>query len=183
LSAALSIRNRQRAVPVNVRHLRRIAACLLRVLETAEPCDLGIYLVRSTEMSRLNETFLRHAGVTDVITFDYGSRPGLHGEIFICLEEALSQARRFRTSWQSELARYVIHGLLHLTGYDDRRPGDRHRMKLEEDRLLRQLGRRCAIPELARPRPLPPAGGKQNRASQSSSLSLRKHPRGVKLAP
>jgi probable rRNA maturation factor len=173
LSAALSIRNRQRAVPVNVRHLRRFAACLLRVLGTAEPCDLGICLVRPPEMSRLNETFLRHAGATDVIAFDYGSPPGLHGEIFICLEEALSQARRFRTSWQSELARYVIHGLLHLTGYDDRRPGDRRRMKLEEDRLLRRLGRCCAIPELARP--VGVATARRQKAAQRSQIPSVKH--------
>ncbi|MGD0614216.1 MAG: rRNA maturation RNAse YbeY [Verrucomicrobiota bacterium] len=158
MSAALSIRNRQRAVPVNVRHLRRFAACLLRVLGTAEPCDLGICLVRPPEMSRLNETFLRHAGATDVIAFDYGSPPGLHGEIFICLEE---------------LARYVIHGLLHLTGYDDRRPGDRRRMKLEEDRLLRRLGRCCAIPELARP--VGVATARRQKAAQRSQIPSVKH--------
>jgi len=156
LSHGLSIRNRQRTIPVNVRRLRGITAGLLQDLIPDLPCDLGICLVSSIEMARLNETYLRHAGATDVITFDYGSRAegqrpaGLHGEIFICLDQAVSQARRFRTGWQSELARYVIHGLLHLTGYDDRRRGDRRRMKREENRLLRQLHRNGSIAELAR---------------------------------
>jgi len=66
---------------------------------------------------------LRHAGATDVIAFDYSIRAShLRGEIFICVDEALVQARRFRTTWQSESVRYVVHGVLHLLGFDDRRP-------------------------------------------------------------
>src|SRR2546427_238130 len=64
---------------------------------------------------------------------------GLHGEIFICIDEVISQAGKFRTSWQKELVRYLIHGVLHLCGYNDRRASARRRMKSEEDRLLRQL--------------------------------------------
>ena len=46
------------------------------------------------------------------------------GKSFVCLDEAVRQARRFHTTWQSELVRYVVHGVLHLLGYDDqRRPG------------------------------------------------------------
>jgi rRNA maturation RNase YbeY len=75
-------------------------------------------------------------------------RPALFGEIFICPDEALIQARRFRTSWQSELARYLIHGVLHLRGFDDRRPADRRRMKREEDRLLSQLSHACPLSQL-----------------------------------
>ena len=160
MSGALSIRNRQRAIPVDVRRLRRITLVLLRDLLAKEAFELGICLVHPPEMTRLNETFLGHNGPTDVITFDYsdGGRVqkeprGLHGEIVICVQEAVSQARRFRTSWQRELARYVIHGLLHLEGYDDRRGADRRKMKREEGRLLRRLGRRCPIAPLARRRP------------------------------
>ena len=53
--------------------------------------------------------------------------------------EATRQARRFHTTWQRELIRYVIHGLLHLCGYDDRRSAARRQMKREEDRILRQI--------------------------------------------
>ena len=72
-------------------------------------------------MTRLNETFLHHSGSTDVITFDYASRPNtpiLQGEIFVCVDEAVEQARRFCCAWQEEIIRYVIHGVLHLTGFD-----------------------------------------------------------------
>jgi rRNA maturation RNase YbeY len=107
-----------------------------------EEFELGLHFVNTAEMTRLNEAFLRHAGPTDVITFDHAERPAagrLHGEIFVCVDEAAAQARRFRTIWQAEVLRYVIHGTLHLLGYDDRLARARRKMKREEDRLLRTL--------------------------------------------
>ena len=138
----LYIKNRQRLMPLDVRLLRRMSRTLLRDLLHRDEYDLGLYLVRAHEMCRLNETFLRHKGSTDVITFDYADPAQtefLRGEIFICIDEALAQARRFRTRWQTELVRYLVHGILHLTGYDDQKPADRRKMKREEDRLLREL--------------------------------------------
>jgi len=109
-------------------------------------------------MARLNVVFLRHAGSTDVISFDYselGTRDSeqqtrLHGEIFICVDEAIRQARRFRTTWQSEIVRYLVHGVLHLIGCDDQRAADRRKMKREENRWLRSLAARFPLSRLAR---------------------------------
>ncbi len=84
--------------------------------------ELGVHLIGAGEMARLNETFLGHEGSTDVITFNHreGAPAGkLYGEIFICVDDALVQARRFRVWWQAEVARYLVHGLLHLEGWDD----------------------------------------------------------------
>jgi rRNA maturation RNase YbeY len=139
MSSGLTLRNRQRTRPVEMRTLRRTLTGLLRELFQQEKFELGFYLVAAPEMTRLNETFLRHQGSTDVIAFDYAdpARPGfLAGEVFICVDEAIIQARRFRTTWQSEVVRYAIHGLLHLRGYDDHAPRARARMKREENRLL-----------------------------------------------
>ena len=74
-----------------------------------------------------------------------------HGEIFICLDEAVSQARRFRTTWQSELVRYVVHGVLHLLGYDDAASRARRRMKKAEDTLLHLLAREFDLYNLGLP--------------------------------
>ncbi len=74
--------------------------------------------------------------------------PGTHGEIFISLDDAVTQASRFRTTWQAELIRYIIHGLLHLRGYDDRQPAARRRMRREEDRLLRAIKKRSTLSAL-----------------------------------
>jgi len=145
VSGTLFIRNRQRARAIDLRFLRCLTRTLLRDLLAQPNFELGIYLVARAEITWLNETFLQHQGSTDVITFDYGENPaaGLPGEIFICIDEAISQARKFRTTWQKELVRYIIHGVLHLCGHDDRRASARRRMKTQEDRLLRQLALHC----------------------------------------
>ena len=104
--------NRQRTRKINLRLLKQIADALLAGLKI-ENAELGVHLVATPEMIRLNEKFLRHAGPTDVITFDYADpKRQAHGEIFICMDEAVLQARKFRTSWQSEIARYLVHGVL-----------------------------------------------------------------------
>ena len=146
----LALRNRQRRRRVDLRVLRRIVTALLREACPSVRFDLAIHIVSAPEITRLNETFLHHEGSTDVITFDYaeptappaslrGSPALLHGEIVACMDEAVSQARRFHTSWQSELVRYVVHGVLHLLGEDDRTTRARLRMKASEDALVRRL--------------------------------------------
>ena len=72
----------------------------------------------------------------------------LHGEIFISLDAAVLQARQFHTTWQSELVRYLIHGLLHLCGYDDLKPAARREMKCEENRVLRELAKHISFATL-----------------------------------
>jgi rRNA maturation RNase YbeY len=57
----------------------------------------------------------------------------MHGELFICVDEAVLQAKKFKTSWQSEIVRYLVHGVLHLLGHDDFKPA-RRKMKREENR-------------------------------------------------
>ncbi len=115
------IANRQRTKKINARLLKQIVAGLFAELKITE-AELGINLVGAKEMVKVNWQFLQHKGSTDVITFSY-KKPELklHGELFICVEEAVLQAKSFKTIWQSEVVRYVIHGILHLRGYDDRR--------------------------------------------------------------
>ncbi|HEX4264678.1 MAG TPA: rRNA maturation RNase YbeY [Verrucomicrobiae bacterium] len=158
MSGSLLIKNRQRTIPLNTRLLRTLTASLLKELLKIEQFDLAIHIVRAPEMARLNEQFLQHSGSTDVITFDYSEdsklktqkpKPALQGEIFICIDDAIAQAREFRTSWQSEIARYVIHGILHLRGFDDIRAADRRKMKREENRLLKEVGRLFPLRKLA----------------------------------
>jgi rRNA maturation RNase YbeY len=76
----------------------------------------------------------------------------LHGEIFICLDDAVAQARLFGAFWQTELARYLLHGLLHLHGFDDLTPDARRRMKRQENRLLRLAQLQFPLRRLARSR-------------------------------
>ena len=160
----ITIASRQRVREINLRLLRQIVKALLADLEIAK-AQLEINLVATPAITRLNEKFLRHKGPTDVIAFDYTenvaqasrlhqsacSRDGcatLHGEILICVDEAVLQAQKFGVSWQLEVVRYVIHGILHLLGHDDLCAGARRKMKREENRLLRKLSHRFALSKL-----------------------------------
>jgi probable rRNA maturation factor len=168
----LVLRNRQRAHRVNTPLLHQITRSLLAGFAAAEEYELCIHLVAAPEMAQLNKTFLQHSSSTDVITFDYADNvgqasrlpnprlqrnidrrdacPTLRGEIFICMDDAISQARQFRTTWQSEIVRYIVHGVLHLLGHDDRKAVARRKMKREENRLLRRLVNQFPIARLAR---------------------------------
>ncbi|NBV24789.1 MAG: rRNA maturation RNase YbeY, partial [Proteobacteria bacterium] len=79
----------------------------------------------------------------------------LRGEAFISVADAVKQAREFRTSWQSEVVRYVVHALLHLRGYDDLVPAKRRVMKREENRIMRKLSSTFDFNQLETPNPKP----------------------------
>jgi rRNA maturation RNase YbeY len=141
---ALAFSNRQRTKPLNPRRLRQITESILASLPQVKDWDLAFYFVGAARMAEINESHLGHPGPTDVITFDYNDpeNPGrIAGEVFICVEVAVEQAREFRTTWQSEVVRYVVHSILHLCGYDDLKPTERRRMKLVENRLVARLSR------------------------------------------
>jgi rRNA maturation RNase YbeY len=151
----LLVRNHQRTCVIDVPLLRQISRELLLELCPHQEYELGVHLVNEREMVRLNETFLRHQGCTDVIAFNYhdASDPKLlRGEIFVCVDEALVQARRFRTSWQSEVVRCLVHGMLHLSGYDDRRRLARQKMKRAENSVLKGLAGRFVLTQLGHAR-------------------------------
>jgi probable rRNA maturation factor len=165
MSQELCLRNRQRTRSIDLRLLRQILLALLKDLAPARSFELGIHLVSAAEITRLNETFLHHAGATDVITFNYSSRrtpEALHGDIFVCTSETVAQARRFRTTWQAELARYLVHGILHLQGHEDLHSAARRKMKREENRLLRGLARRFVFQQLGKK---PPAARHASRSA------------------
>jgi len=146
MSGDLRVLNRQRTRSVDTRLLREI---LLHSLGETD-FDLTIQLVDPAEMARLNEKHLGHTGSTDVITLDFANDPEAPpaGEIFICLADAIEQAREFRTTWQSELVRYAIHGILHLQGYDDLKPTARRKMKAIENRRLKALAAKFPLKRL-----------------------------------
>ena len=151
-SNALEVHNRQQRRWVDCRLLENILRALLADDLEKEASQLEINIVDAAGMSRLNEKFLHHRGPTDVLAFDYRQsihQNALFGELFLCVDEAKVQATRFATTWQSELVRYAVHGILHLLGYDDHKPERRREMKRLENRLLKSLARRFTLKKLA----------------------------------
>jgi probable rRNA maturation factor len=107
------------------------------------PREVSIAVVGDATMSRLHERFLSIPGPTDVLTFELEHNAKGHctaGEIVVCAPYALRTARSLGTAPQNELLLYCLHGLLHLTGYDDRDDSAFRRMHAEEDRILSFIG-------------------------------------------
>jgi probable rRNA maturation factor len=135
----IKLRNVQRTVPVNVGDLEEFAKGAVRLCirnrrkKRTELMRLGeifVWLISDRRMSRLHRQFLDQTGPTDVMTFQ-------HGEIFISAEMAKRQARVFGNSLMRELQVYIVHGLLHLHGFDDRTPAGARKMKRAQEKILR----------------------------------------------
>lgn len=95
----------------------------------------SVAFVDGRTMRALNRRFTGHAGLTDVLSFRYqGER--IIGEILIAPEAARRYATAHNIPYRIELARYVVHGLLHWLGHEDRTPTQQRRMRRMEDRLL-----------------------------------------------
>jgi len=101
---------------------------------------LQINFVSSQQIIKINEKYLHHKGSTDIITFNYSEETfNLDGECYICIPVANENADKFGVSLQNELLRLVIHGVLHLLGYDDIDSMDKKVMKKEENKLVNLL--------------------------------------------
>jgi probable rRNA maturation factor len=134
---------------------RRMMEKGLDLLE-ARSWDLSFVFINAEAMARLHREFLDKPGPTDVITFEYEDpeRPPesgrLEGDIVLCPRVAEEQARAYKTSWQAELARYGIHGILHLMGYDDKKPKPRRVMKAKENEIVQHLEKEFSLKQIGR---------------------------------
>jgi len=101
--------------------------------------DLSINFIHSEELLKINKKYLKHNFPTDIITFNY-SKPGeiIEGEILISVEDAKVNALKYSVKYSIELSRIVIHGILHLLGYDDKYKKNKIIMKRLENDLLKR---------------------------------------------
>jgi len=124
------------------RRKRPAAQPIVRLVRTAlrqegiRDAAVGVVFIGSRRCRRLNREWLGHDYVTDVISFPLGERGRVEGEVYVNLDRAAVQARAYGVSVKDEIARLVAHGVLHLAGYDDRRPADARKMRAAEDRVL-----------------------------------------------
>ena len=88
---------------------------------------------------KVNREFLNHDYYTDIITFDYSRRKLVSGDMYISLDTVASNAESIGASYDSELNRVIVHGLLHLCGINDKGEGEREIMEAHEDAALLSL--------------------------------------------
>jgi len=98
--------------------------------------SLDFVLMTDHALRSINERFLKKTYFTDVITFAGDSAAGLNGEVLISYHRTKENARAFAVSHQEELRRVVLHGVLHLLGYNDSTPEEKRRMTRAEDYYL-----------------------------------------------
>lgn len=101
--------------------------------------EIGYMFVDDEKILEINREYLGHDYYTDIITFDYDESDVLNGDIVISVDTVRSNAEQFGKSFDDELHRVIIHGILHLCGINDKGPGEREMMEAAEDRALTLL--------------------------------------------
>jgi probable rRNA maturation factor len=142
----IAIANPQEAVEIDRRRLREVARAVLDGEGVAD-ADISLAFVDDATIHQLNKRYLDHDEPTDVLSFPL-SEPGakrLAGEIVIGAEVAKAQAETCGHAVEAELALYVIHGLLHLCGYDDKSADAALAMRQRERHYLQAL----QLPDIA----------------------------------
>jgi probable rRNA maturation factor len=123
------------------RALMRQAVRAVLASEGVNDAEISLAFVDNSTIRELNRRYLNHDEPTDVLSFPLGEskQKGLAGEIVVGVEVALAQAKERGHSVEAELALYVIHGVLHLCGYDDKTAGGAAEMRKAERRYLQEL--------------------------------------------
>ena len=98
--------------------------------------DIGYMFVDDENILEVNREYLQHDYYTDIITFDYCEDDELNGDLVISLDTVRTNAELFGKTYEEELYRVIIHGVLHLIGINDKGPGEREIMEAAENKAL-----------------------------------------------
>lgn len=101
--------------------------------------EVAYVFCNDEKILEVNRQYLQHDYYTDIITFDYCEGDMLSGDLFISLDTVRSNAELFGKTYDEELHRVIIHGILHLVGINDKGPGEREIMEAAEDKALALL--------------------------------------------
>ena len=102
--------------------------------------ELGHVFCDDPKILEVNRQFLQHDYFTDIITFDYCRGKIVRGDMYISLDTVRSNAEMLGESYERELYRVIVHGVLHLCGINDKGPGEREIMERHENEALAMIG-------------------------------------------
>jgi probable rRNA maturation factor len=125
---------------VKLSSLKKLAQKILK--DFSQKDDLNIILVSDSFMRKLNQRFTNRKGTTDVLSFSFKedkntkAKKGLLGEVYISVNRARKQARDYQATFDQELKRLVVHGTLHLLGYDHKTRKDLEKMREKEKKYI-----------------------------------------------
>lgn len=138
----IAVSNLNKKHRINEKSIVKIVANILKILKRSSNTKLDVVFLSNRTIRPLNKRYKGADRVTDVLSFDLGSC----GQILISSDMALKNSRTFNTTLEKELVLYVIHGILHLLGYDDEKSKARAKMFKKQDSILEIL---CAKTNLS----------------------------------
>lgn len=132
---AVIVRNFNKRYRINERFIGNIAEKIVRTLKDLSGSGIEIIFLSDASIRPINKRYKGRDRPTDVLSFDLGQIK----EILISSDTALENSKRFNSSFENELVLYVIHGILHLSGYDDGTIPEKRRMSSKEESVLKKL--------------------------------------------
>lgn len=106
------------------------------VSESKQLGDLVYILTDDKEILKVNQDYLGHDYYTDIITFQYNKNDEVSGDIFISLDRIKENSKNYNVTFEEELRRVMVHGILHLLGYDDKTDKDQEKMRVLENQKM-----------------------------------------------
>jgi len=110
--------------------VRRIVGATLKAEKKTKP--MSVLITGDRQIRAINKRFLKHDYATDVVSFDTG-------DLVVSADYAKNYAKEHGLPFREELARYLVHGTLHLLGYDDKKPAAYKRMHARQEKLLKKF--------------------------------------------
>lgn len=129
--------NQKKGSLINKKFLDEIIQVSFSVLKIKK-AEISIAIVSPYKIKKTNEIYRKKKGVTDVLSFVYETQP-LNGEILICYDKIVSQAKKKGHSFKDELKILLVHSLVHLAGYDHKKNKEEEKMKEVENNILKKI--------------------------------------------
>ncbi len=147
----MRLNNQQRRISLSLTKLRGIGKSILKALRFRQ-AEVSFLFVNDTTIKKLNRKFKKENRPTDVLAFSQlEGKPspdcviGLLGDVIISVDTTKRQAPLYGNSFERELSLYMVHGILHLLGYDDQNPRSRKIMRKKEGEIMRIVERRFSL--------------------------------------
>jgi len=137
--------NRQRLLKLNSDKIKLLARYVLENEKISNDVGINLMFVRNNIIRKYNKKFLNKDNPTDVISFEGNINDGSAGDIIISVEKAAEYAARNNINVNEEIARYVIHGILHCLGYEDTTDNKSRKMFKRQEKLLDEWNGRPII--------------------------------------
>ena len=139
----ITVQGDQKTLRLNLKNIKALGQAVLKLLKQPKDTFVSISFVSKAEIKKLNRQYFRKNRITDVIALEYKKNDSFYkdylGDIIIAPEIAKSNAAIYGVKFSDELSLYVIHGILHLLGYDDTTPASKKRIEKKQQEIIASL--------------------------------------------